>query len=621
MNGIKMTDTFILGISALYHDSAAAILKNGSIIAAAQEERFTRIKQDPQFPFNSIDFCLLKAGIKYSDLEAVIFYDKPLLKFERLMETYLSYAPKGALSFAKAVPIWLKEKLWIPETLKKRYHKTGNLQFCEHHESHAASAFFPSPFNEAAFLTIDGVGEWATTAMGFGKSNEIKFHKTIRFPHSLGLLYAAFTYYTGFKVNSGEYKVMGLAPYGNPVFYETIMENIIDLKEDGSFQLCMKYFDYCAGSTMTSPALDELLNAPPRKAESVLTQRDMDLAASIQKATETVVLKIAKNLYEKTGYKNICMAGGVALNCVANSKIIGNTPFENIWIQPASGDAGGALGAALFHWHQTLGNPRKIQTDVSNKAHNVKDFQFGSLLGPEWSDAAIRSFLIKNRLPYTEFTSSEIEKKVAKLIEASNVIGHFNGPMEFGPRALGNRSILGDPRDTDMQKTMNLKIKYRESFRPFAPSVLAEKSSEWFDFRGSSPYMLLTAQINESKKIKIKEKDKALEGLDKLRIPRSLIPAVTHVNGSARLQTVHKDINPRYHAIINEFYKLTGCPVVINTSFNVRGEPIVCSPLDAYRCFMRTEMDYLVLGNYLLSKKEQPKKSDTISWEQNFKLD
>jgi carbamoyltransferase len=638
-----MENSYILGVSALYHDSAACILKNNEIIAAAQEERFTRIKQDPQFPFESIDFCLNRAGISFSQLQALVFYDKPLLKFERLMETYLAYSPRGIKSFTQAVPVWLKEKLWIPDTIKKRYNTTGNLYFTEHHESHAASAFFPSPFENAAFLTIDGVGEWATTAAGIGKNNKIDFFKTIKFPHSLGLLYAAFTYYTGFKVNSGEYKVMGLAPYGEPVFYDAIMDNLIDLKEDGSFRLNMEYFDYCTGSTMTSEKFNTLFNAPPRKAESKLTQREMDLAASIQAVTETIVVKIARHLYKETKLKNLCMAGGVALNCVANSKILNKTPFENLWIQPAAGDAGGALGAALFYWHQVLDKPRQ--------AHGKKDSQKGSLLGPCWSNSAIKVFLDKHGLPYKEYpeqhsragmgtdtkiqdspgmgTDAKIQdnpgmgiaEKIAVLINEGNIIGHYNGPMEFGPRALGNRSILGDALDKEMQKTMNLKIKFRESFRPFAPSVLYEKCPEWFDLEHAGPYMLLTAQVNENKKIKINENQKNLKGLDKLKVPRSLIPAVTHVNGSARLQTVHKDTNPRFHAIIDSFYNLTGCPVIINTSFNVRGEPIVCSPLDAYRCFMRTEIDYLVLGNFVLSKKEQAQTNDSISWEQDFNPD
>ncbi len=600
--------TNILGISCYYHDSAACLVRDGKIIAAAQEERFTRKKHDFEFPQKSIDFCLREGKIKVSDLDYVAFYEKPFLKFERILETYLAYAPSGFRSFIKAVPLWIKQRLWIPDLIQKELGYEGKILFPEHHESHAASAFFPSPFKSAAIITADGVGEWATTSFGRGQGNQFKFDSEIRFPHSLGLLYSAFTYYTGFKVNSAEYKVMGLAPYGEPKYVDLIMNELIDLKEDGSFKLNMKYFNYCAGLTMTNKRFDELFGGPPRKRETQLTQKEMDLARSIQAVTEEIMLRIARHVYKVTGEENLCLSGGVALNCVANGRILREGPFKNIWIQPAAGDAGGALGAALIVWHHYLNKPRQIKGP---------DSQSGSLLGPFFNDHEIEMILKEQDAVYEKFSSDEMVNRVAKLIEAGNVIGWFQGRMEFGPRALGARSIIGDARNREMQSRMNLKIKFRESFRPFAPSVLEDHVLEWFDIKNTSPYMLLVADV--AKKQRAESINGSLRGLEKLKELRSKIPAVTHVDMSARVQTIDRERNPVYYNLLDRFYKQTGCPVIINTSFNVRGEPIVCSPEDAFRCFMRTEMDYLVLGNFLLDKKKQ--KPVSFDKEISFELD
>lgn len=605
---------YIIGISAFYHDSAACLIKDGKIIAAAQEERFTRKKHDSDFPKKAVDYCFSEAGISIEDIDYLVYYDKPFLTFERILETYLAYVPKGLKSYIKALPVWLKEKLWIPIIIEKKIGYKGKILFTEHHHAHAASAFFASPFEESAFLTLDGVGEWTTTSTGIGRGNQLKVLKEIYFPHSLGLLYSAFTYYTGFKVNSGEYKIMGLAPYGEPKYVDLIYEHLIDVKEDGSFRLNMEYFDYPAGLVMTNKNFDELFGGPARQPEAELTQKEMDLSRSIQVVTEEIVLKIVKNIHKETGLKNLCLAGGVALNCVANAKILNEGPFDNIWIQPASGDAGGALGAALAVWYQYLGKERKIE--------NGKDFQQGSFLGPEFSDKAIEKYLNKIGAKYKKIQDLEdLFDKTSSLIIDGNVIGWFQGRMEYGPRALGNRSIIGDARSQEMQKIVNLKIKYRESFRPFAPSVLYEHSSDWFDIKEASPYMLLTAQVKENKQHKMTREEERLFGIEKLNISRSQVPAITHVDYSARLQTVHKETNPRYHGLINNFYKKTGCPVIINTSFNVRGEPIVCTPEDAYKCFMRTEMDYLVMNNYILDKKFQPKFKEKTNWRDLYELD
>lgn len=603
---------YILGISAYYHDSAACIIKDGEIIAAAQEERFTRKKHDHRFPINAINFCISYAGIKVNELSYVAFYDKPFLKFERLLETYLKFAPKGLKSFLKAMPLWIKEKLWIKELIKKELGYDGKIIFPEHHESHAASAFFPSPFKEAAILTLDGVGEWTTTSYGIGIDNKIKILADIKFPHSLGLLYSAFTYYTGFKVNSGEYKVMGLAPYGEPKYVKLIFDHLIDLKEDGSFKLNMDYFDYCTGLTMTNDKFHKLFGGKPRKPESKLTQREMDLAASIQVVTEEIILRIARHIKKETSMKYLCLAGGVALNCVANGKILKEKIFDDIWIQPAAGDAGGALGAALFTWYQYLDNTRVVDN---------RDKQKGSYLGPQFENGYIEEFLNKNKIPYKKLNDDEIPEIAANLLAQGNVIGWFQGRMEFGPRALGARSILGDARLPDMQKKMNLKIKFRESFRPFAPSVIEEKVSEYFELDRPSPYMLLVANVKEERRKIMTEEQKKLFGIDKLNVVRSDIPAVTHIDYSARIQTVNKDDHPLYYNLLKEFEKLTGYSVIVNTSFNVRGEPIVCKPEEAYICFMRTDMDYLIMSNYLLDKKEQKPLSDDIDWKKQFELD
>jgi len=604
---------YILGISAFYHDSAACIVKDGEIIAAAQEERFTRKKHDHNFPQKAIEYCLKEAGIKASQLDLVAFYDKPFLKFERLLETYLTYAPVGFKSFIKAVPLWIKEKLWMKEMIKDKLGYEGKVIFPEHHESHAASAFYPSPFQKAAIITMDGVGEWTTTSFGVGDGNDIQLLADIKFPHSLGLLYSAFTYYTGFKVNSGEYKVMGLAPYGEPKYKKLIYDYLIDVKEDGSFRMNMEYFNYCQGLTMTNEKFHKLFGGPPRIPETKLTQKEMDLARSLQEVTEEIVLKIGNHVYKETGLKDVCLAGGVALNCVANGRLLREGPFENIWIQPAAGDAGGALGAALIGWYKYHNKPRT--------ADGKTDQQKGSYLGPQYSDEEINSFIKSNNLVAKKYEENELIKIVADLIANEKVIGWFDGRMEFGPRALGARSIVGDARSPKMQATMNIKIKFREGFRPFAPSVLYEKVSEYFEIDKESPYMLLVADVKKERRRKMTPEEEKLWGIEKLNVVRSDIPAITHVDYSARLQTVHKETNPRYYKLIEQFEKNTGCAVIINTSFNVRGEPIVCSPEDAYKCFMRTNIDYLVLGNYLLAKEDQTPLKEDIDWRKQFQLD
>ena len=602
----------ILGISAFYHDSAACLVQNGEIIAAAQEERFTRKKHDPSFPKNAVDFCLEKGKIRVSDLDYVGFYDKPFIKFERILETYLGIAPKGLKQYLAAIPIWLKDKLWTRTNIRKNLGYEGPVIFSEHHESHAASAFFPSPFQEAAILTMDGVGEWATSSLALGKDNKIELLQELHFPHSLGLLYSAFTYYLGFKVNSGEYKVMGLAPYGKPIYSKLIRENLIDLKEDGSFRMNMEYFDFLGGMTMTNSKFEAVFDHPTRKSESRLTQKEMDIAASLQEVTEEIMLKMAHHIREKTGTKNLCLAGGVALNCVGNGKILKENIFENVWVQPAAGDAGGALGVALCIWYQVLNNERKT---------NGKDSMKGAYLGPHFKESEIMNYLDSQDILYRKLGETELSQTIAADLKAGKVIGWFQGPMEFGPRALGGRSIIGDPRNPKMQSIMNLKIKYRESFRPFAPSVLAEKVNEWFEMDSESPYMLMVAGVRESKRIPITEEQKKLFGIDLLNVPRSQIPAITHVDYSARIQTVHKDTNKRYYDLISEFEKETQCPVLINTSFNIRGEPIVCTPEQAYLCFMRTEMDTLVLENFVVDKNDQKPLEDDKSWKEEFELD
>jgi carbamoyltransferase len=610
----------ILGISAYYHDSAAALVDEGTIVAAAQEERFSRKKHDSNFPEQAISYCLDQSGIKLSDVDYVAYYDKPFLKFERLLETYLAFAPKGFQSFKMALPIWLKEKLFQKDMLRKQFKKfdpefdwVNKLLFTEHHMSHAASAFFPSPFERAVVLTLDGVGEWATASAAIGDGSDLKMIKEIYFPHSLGLLYSAFTYYTGFRVNSGEYKVMGLAPYGEPRFKDLIQSNIIDIKSDGSFRLNQSYFDYCTGLTMTNEKFVKLFGEPVRKADQPLTQFHMDIAASVQAVTEEVVLKLARALAKETGEKNLCLAGGVALNCVANGKILKDGAFEKVWVQPAAGDAGGALGAALNAYHIYKGQPRSPRDGIS-------DAMLGSYLGPSFSQSDIETRLKKVGARFSTLTDDDIISETAAALAEEKAVGWFQGRMEFGPRALGGRSILGDPRSETMQKTLNLRVKYRESFRPFAPSILREDVADWFEIAEDSPYMLMVAGINQERRRQMTVEEQALFGIDKLNIIRSELPAVTHVDYSARIQTVHKDTNPRYHALIKKFKSLTGCPVVINTSFNVRGEPIVCVPEDAFRCFMGSDVEVLVVGNCYLKKEEQDEKLK-LDYKNAFLLD
>jgi len=609
----------ILGISAYYHDSAASLLINGKIIAAAQEERFTRIKHDSSYPFHAIEFLLKYAKIKLTDIDQVVFFEKPFLKFERLLETYTAFAPRGFRSFCMAMPLWLKEKLFqkklILDQLKlndKNFHDEKKIYFSDHHLSHAASAFFPSPFKEAVVLTADGVGEWATTTVAIGKENNLEIKKEIHFPHSLGLLYSAFTYYTGFKVNSGEYKLMGLAPYGKPIYKDKIVNNLIDVKKDGSFWLNQDYFNYATGLTMTNRKFNDLFGQKVRDAKKEkLTQFHMDIAASIQEVTEDIIIKLARSLKEEFKISNLCLAGGVALNCVANGKILKEKIFENIWIQPAAGDAGGSLGAALALWHLEQNNPRKI---------NPNDDMQGSYLGPEYSQKEIENELDKIGAVYEIKNEPELLNQTAEDLSKGDAIGWFQGRMEFGPRALGARSILGDPRSELMQKNLNIKVKFRESFRPFAPSILREDLSEWFEISEDSPYMLFVANINPKKIIEMSEKQNKLFGIDKLNIKRSEIPAVTHVDYSARVQTVHKDTNPKYYNLLKKFKEKTNCPIVVNTSFNVRGEPIVNSPLDAFNCFMGTELDKLVIGNCYLDKDKQNQKLK-FNYQDKFELD
>lgn len=603
----------ILGISAYYHDSAACLVQNGKIIAAAQEERFTRRKHDPNFPNKAIDYCLSEGGISRSDIDLVAFYDKPLLKFGRILQTFMAYAPRGANTFTKALPLWIGTKLFIRQEIERELGYSGEILFPEHHESHAMSAFFPSPFEEAAVLTLDGVGEWATTSIAIGQGNKLDIVSDIRFPHSLGLLYSAFTYYAGFKVNSGEYKVMGLAPYGNPIYKDLIYKHLIDVKDDGSFRLNMDYFDFPVESSMTNERFHKLFGAPPRQPETELTQREMDIARSVQEVTEEVIIKIARHIREKYGMRKLCLAGGVALNCVANGRLLREKIFDDIWVQPAAGDAGGALGAALGVWYQYLNNPRVVDGKT--------DAMQGSYLGPKFSEQEIRAYLDKSEISYTSYSEDGLAIRVADLLAEEKVVGWFQGRMEFGPRALGARSIIGDPRSTQMQETMNLKIKFRESFRPFAPSVLMEKVGNWFELDEASPYMLLVAPLKKSRQRPISSEEEALFGIEKLNLIRSDIPAVTHVDYSARIQTVHSETASEYHKLISEFDNRHGCPVIVNTSFNVRGEPPVCSPEDAYRCFMRTDMDYLVLGNSVLNKAEQKPFADDSDWRKEFELD
>jgi carbamoyltransferase len=608
----------ILGISAFYHDSAAALVRDGDIVAAAQEERFTRKKHDSQFPAHAVEFCLAQAGTRLADLDYVVFYDKPFLKFERLLETYIAFAPVGLRSFQMAIPLWVREKLFQKSLLHDELKRLGEfdwmnrLLFAEHHQSHAASAFYPSPFEEALVLTMDGVGEWATTSVGLGRGNHLEIIKEIHFPHSLGLLYSAFTYYTGFKVNSGEYKLMGLAPYGTPRYAQKILDHIIDLKPDGSFHLNLDYFNYSTGLTMTNRKFDALFEGPPRKPDQLLTQHHMDLAASVQEVLEEVILRMTRSLASETGAKNLCLAGGVALNCVANGKILRDGRFEQIWIQPASGDAGGALGAALAAYHLFQNQPRQI-CGCGDRMH-------GSYLGPEFSQTDIQQRLTKLGAKYEVLDESELLEKCVDALMDEKALGWFQGRMEFGPRALGARSILADPRSPRMQSILNLKVKFRESFRPFAPSVMREHVTEWFELDSDSPYMLLVADVMESRRKLMTPEQQKLFGIEKLNVPRSDIPAVTHVDYSARVQTVHRETNPRYHALIERFNQRTGCPVIVNTSFNVRGEPIVGTPEDAFRCFMGTGIEVLAVGNCLLRKEDQdPKLSQ--DYKSSFELD
>ncbi len=603
----------ILGLSAFYHDSAACLVRDGRVVAAAQEERFTRKKHDPAFPAQAVAYCLKEGGITVGQLDHVAFYEKPLLKFERLLSAHLAYAPHGFASFRKAMPVWLKQKLWLKSLLQEELGTPRDILFVEHHESHAASAFFPSPFDEAAVLTMDGVGEWATASIGHGRGRRLDLLQEIDFPHSLGLLYSAMTYYLGFKVNSGEYKVMGLAPYGTPRFADLIFKNLIALREDGSFTLDMSYFDYGAGLTMTNAKFDALFGGPPRAPEGRLDQRHMDLAASIQAVTEEAMVRMARHARSVTGAKNLCLAGGVALNCVGNGRILRENIFERIWIQPAAGDAGGALGCAMLAWHHYLGKPRTVDPS--------RDSQRGTLLGPEYSAEDIQQYLDGIKAPYERLTPAELSDAVASRLADGRIVGWFTGRMEYGPRSLGARSILGDPRKPDMQSKMNLKIKFRESFRPFAPAVLRERVNDYFELETDSPYMLLVAPVKKERRIPESPEDAKLFGIDRLNKPRSDIPAVTHVDHSARVQTVTREDNPAFHDLLTAFEKKTGCAVLVNTSFNVRGEPIVCRPQEAYACFMRTDIDDLVLGEFLLTKSEQPKSAEGEEWKTQFVLD
>jgi len=640
--------TRILGISAFYHDSAACLVVDGEIVAAAQEERFSRKKHDYRFPIEAARYCLAEAGIKPSELDYVGFYDKPLLKFDRLLETYLDYAPRGFVSFLKAMPLWVREKLWMPDLIRIELAKIENqdpdekaakkqakkfefpVLFGDHHESHAASAFYPSPYEQAAILTIDGVGEWATSSIGVGRGNEVTLHEQMHFPSSLGLLYSAFTYYTGFKVNSGEYKVMGLAPYGEPAFVDRIERDLLELRDDGSVHLRQRYFGYCEGLRMTNRAFDELFGGKPRRPETRLAQREMDLARSVQEVTESAMLRMAEHARKKTGLDRLCLAGGVALNCVANGRILREAGFEDIWIQPAAGDAGGALGVALAIWHRYLAQPRASAEAAGRWAASTKgadglplydDAMKGSYLGPRDSEEGIDRFLKERKAPYVAHRREEVPDTIAELLADGKVVGLHQGRMEFGPRALGGRSIIGDPRSPKMQSVMNLKIKYRESFRPFAPTVQREHVADWFELDGESPYMLLVAGVAQRRRRSMTDDEQALWGIDKLNVVRSEIPAVTHVDYSARIQTVRREVNPLFWDILEAFRRRTGCPVLINTSFNVRGEPIVCTPEDSYRCFMRTEMDALVLETRVLHKADQPAFEDAGDWRSEFELD
>jgi carbamoyltransferase len=608
-----MSDKYILGISAFYHDSAACLLHGAEIVAAAQEERFTRKKGDSSFPHRAVEFCLKHAGIGINDVSAVGFYDKPLLKFERILETYLGVAPRGFKSFLMAGPLWIKDKLYIDRQLKVELGYSGDILYSEHHESHAASAFYPSPFEHAAILTIDGVGEWATASIGVGRGNDFEILDELHWPDSLGLLYSAFTYYTGFKVNSGEYKVMGLAPYGEPKYVDLIYKELIDLHEDGSFRLNQKYFNYLTGLTMTNGAFDKLIGGPPRQPESKLTQREMDLARSVQEVCEEIMLRMARTAHKNTGAENLCLAGGVALNCVGNGRLLREGPFKRIWIQPAAGDAGGALGVAQLIAHRHFGIPRR--------ADDTRDSMKGSYLGPSFTPEEIETFLKQTGAPAQRLEGPCMSERVAQVLSEEKIVGWFDGRMEFGPRALGARSILGDARSPRMQAQMNIKIKFREGFRPFAPAVLRERVSDYFDLDTDSPYMLLVAPVRKERRIPLSAEQHTLWGIDKLNVPRSDIPAVTHIDYSARVQTVTRDTNPGYYDLLKAFETRTGCGVLVNTSFNVRGEPIVCTPADAYRCFMRTNIDYLVLGPYLLDKAAQPPWKETEQWQQEFALD
>jgi carbamoyltransferase len=609
-----MAPQYILGLSAFYHDSAAALLRDSEIVAAAQEERFTRKKGDATFPAHAAAYCLSAGGITARELTAVGFYDKPLLKFERILETYLAVAPRGFTSFLKAGPLWIKDKLFIDRQVHEALPEyEGPVLYAEHHESHAASAFFPSPFEEAAILTMDGVGEWATSSIGIGRGNEIQLLREMHWPDSLGLLYSAFTYYTGFKVNSGEYKVMGLAPYGEPKYVDLIYKELMDLREDGSFSLNQKYFNYLAGLTMTSKAFDELFGGPPRVPETKLTQKEMDLARSVQAVCEEVMLRMARTAHRETGLENLCLAGGVALNCVGNGRLLREGPFKRLWIQPAAGDAGGALGVAQLIWHRYYRQPRRVRPG--------KDEMKGAYLGPAFSETEIEEFLASTGAAYERLDRDAMLPRVAEILADEKIVGWFNGRMEFGPRALGARSILGDPRSPRMQAQMNIKIKFREGFRPFAPSVLRERVQDYFELDCDSPYMLLVALVKRERQIPMNPEERGLWGIDQLNVVRSDIPAVTHIDYSARIQTVDRETNPDYYDLIKEFESLTGCPVLVNTSFNVRGEPIVCSPADAFQCFMRTHIDYLVLGPFLLSKTAQPEWKESAEWQKEFQLD